>query len=204
MITWIKIIHLGDPTVLIPAATAIAAWLVAGRAWRMALWWCLLFTVGVALVVASKITFIGWGSGIPSLDFKALSGHAMLTTAVIPVMFFLLLQWATPVVRTAGVLLGIVFSVLMCILLVMGNYHSISETVAGFIIGAIVSFSFIWRSDNLSTVRLNRWLIPFGALAFLAGWFIHPSSIEHWMTSIALYFSGHVEPYSWTTRTIFK
>src|SRR5436309_8127839 len=105
MISWVKIIHVGDIGVMIPAAAAIMAYLVIGRVWRMAWRWCLLFTLGISLVVISKIAFLGWGCGIRALDFKALSGHATSATAVIPVTLYLLLQRAQPMMRTFGVLL---------------------------------------------------------------------------------------------------
>src|SRR5438445_2386701 len=109
MLIWMTITKLADTTVMVPVAAACAAWLVCGRAWRMALWWCLLFTMGLALVAATKIAFVGWGIGIRSLDFTGFSGHAMRASAVMPVLFYLLLQKAPPFARTSGVLLGIVF-----------------------------------------------------------------------------------------------
>lgn len=199
MISWTKIVHLGDTVVMIPVAAAIAAWLVTGRAWRTALWWCLIFTAGITLVAASKIAFLAWGSGIRSLDFKAISGHAMSTTAVIPVMFYLLLQRSPPITRAYGVLLGIVFGALMGILLVVLNEHSVSEAAAGCVIGGIVSLGFIWLSATSPMPSLNGWLIPFSVLAFLAVWYAEPSSVEYWMTRVALYLSGRDKPYNWAT-----
>lgn len=189
MISWVKIVHLGDTVVMIPAAAAILAWLITARAWRMTLCWCLLFAIGLSLVVTSKIAFIAWGTGIPSFNFKAISGHAMLTTAISPVIIYLILQRSPHIFRASGVMLGIVFGMLMCILLIMGNYHSISETIAGFVIGAIVSLSFIWISSSLPTISVNAWFIPFSVLASLAVWYIAPSSMEYWMRNVASYLS---------------
>lgn len=202
MISWIKIVHLGDTVVMIPAAAAIIAWLITARAWRMALWWCLLFTIGLSLVVASKIAFIGWGIGIPSIDFKALSGHAMLTTAISPVVIYLILQRSRRILRTAGILMGIVFGLLMCVLLVMGNYHSISETVAGFAIGAIVSLSFIFHSDNLPTISPNVWLALFSLLGALAVWYVAPTSMGYLIENAARYLSGYESQRNWDAREL--
>lgn len=193
---WLKIIHLGGTAVMIPAACAIAALLLTGRAWRMALWWCLLFAAGLGLVAASKIAFLGWGLGIPSLDFKTLSGHAMLTTAVIPVIFFLLLQWASPVVWSGGIGLSIILSAILTICLIAFNFHSASEAIAGCTLGGIVSLGFIKMSGTLSTVRLNRRLILFSILAFLAVQYAKPPSIEYWIERAALYISGHDKLYN--------
>ena len=178
MLSWTKIIHLGDTAVMIPAAAAITAWLVIGRAWRTAMWWCLLFVLGIGLVAASKIAFLAWGVGIRSLDFNAFSGHAMLTTAVIPVISYLLLQRGPPIMRSLGVMLGIVFGALMSVLLVVLNEHSASEAVAGYVIGGIVSLGFIRTAGTLPSPSPNRWLIPFSALAFLAAWYAQPERSE--------------------------
>src|SRR5258706_5490668 len=107
MISWMKITSLADTAAMAPTAMAIAAWLVVGRMRRMAAWWCLLFGAGADLVVATKMAFIGWGVGVRSLDFTGLSGHSMCATAIIPLLFYLLLQVARPVARSAGVMLGI-------------------------------------------------------------------------------------------------
>jgi hypothetical protein len=82
-----QIIDIGHTAVMLPMAGAIAAWLIAGRAWKIALCWCVMFGAGLSLVALSKIAYLGWELGVPSLDFKALSGHAFRATAVIPVFF---------------------------------------------------------------------------------------------------------------------
>lgn len=199
MIPWMKIVHLGDTAVMIPAAVAIMVYFISGRAWRMAWQWGLVFTAGISLVAVSKIAFLGWGSGIHSIDFKALSGHATSTTAVIPVLFYLLPQRFPPLIRATGVLLGIVFGILMGILLVVLKEHSVSEAVAGCILGGIVSFSFIWISGPLPSFNLNPWILPFSVFVFMTVWYAEPISIENWMERIALYLSGHEKTYNWET-----
>ena len=101
----------------------------------MALWWCQLFTAGMSLVVATKIAFIGWGIGIRSLDFTGFGGHSMRATVVIPVRFYLILQKAPPIARTSGVSLGTVFGVIIGISRLVVYAHSVSEAVAGCILG---------------------------------------------------------------------
>ena len=96
MIPWMEITRFGGIVVTAPAAAAITAWLMMGRAWRLAAWWCVLFIGGMALVVATKIAFIGWGLGIQALDYTGISGHAMRATAVYPVLFYLVLLRRAP------------------------------------------------------------------------------------------------------------
>lgn len=199
MISWIKVIDVGHTSVMVPAAAAITVWLATGRAWRMALWWSLFFMIGIFLVAASKIAFLGWGTGIRSLDFKALSGHAMRTTAVMPVLFYLLLQRLPIFIRVTGVLFGIALGIIMGALLVTLNFHTASEAIAGCILGGFISVGFIWISNTLPAPHWNHWLIPFSLIAFLVVWYVKPSSIVHWIVNIALYLSGHDEPYNWST-----
>ena len=130
MDSWINFTHFGGSTVMLPAALVITAWLIVGRAWRMAFWWCGLFCAGLLLVLATKIAFVGWGVGIRAIDFTGVSGHAMRATAVMPVMLYLILQKTPRPVCAAGVLLGFVFGVLIGRSRLIVNAHSMSEAVA--------------------------------------------------------------------------
>lgn len=199
MISWMKIIHIGDIGITVPAAATIMAYLVAGGAWNMAWRWCLLFILGIGLVVISKIAFLGWGFGIRALDFKALSGHATLVTAIIPVIFYLLLQRVPSITRTFGVLLGIVCCIVMGILLVVLNEHSASEAIAGFLVGSIISLVFIWGYRPSPTFRLKLWFIPFFVITCLLAGYSEPPPVDYWMIRVALYLSGHDNPYNWST-----
>ena len=134
----------------------------------MALWWCRLFTAGMSLVVATKIAFIGWGIGIRSLDFTGFGGHSMRATVVIPVRFYLILQKAPPIARTSGVSLGIVFGVIIGISRLVVHAHSVSEAVAGCILGGMVSLSFIWILGPSQNFVLYRSLIALSLIALLA------------------------------------
>lgn len=94
MLPWTTLLHLGDLGVTMPAAAAVAAALAARGAWLLAWRWCWLFGLGMLVVGASKIAYMSWGSGLPQLDFKAISGHAAGATAVFPPLFYLgMLHW---------------------------------------------------------------------------------------------------------------
>ncbi|WLI90669.1 hypothetical protein Q4S45_05990 [Massilia sp. R2A-15] len=86
---WMTIIDVGHASVMLPLAGAIAAWLIAGQAWKLALCWCAMFAAGLGIVALSKIAFLGWNTAIPTIAFQALSGHAFRAAAVIPVFFLL-------------------------------------------------------------------------------------------------------------------
>jgi membrane-associated phospholipid phosphatase len=199
MISWMHITSVADTVVTLPAAVTIAVWLSAGRAWRMALWWSLLFIGGLGIVVATKIAFIGWGIGINALDFRGMSGHAMRATAVFPVILYLVLQKFPAAVRASGVLLGIAIGVLIGASRVALQVHSASEVVAGCAIGAAVSLGFIWRSRGLPRPYLDRRLIALGMFALLPTAYANPAPTNQWMNAVALYLSGHDAPYDRNT-----
>ena len=195
MIPWLQITGVADTVVTLPAAATIAAWLLAGRAWRMALWWCVLFIAGLAIVVATKIAYIGWGMGIEALDLMGLSGHAMRATAVFPVIFYLMSQRSPPAVRASGVVLGILLGVLVGVSRVMLSVHSVSEVVTGCALGGAVSLGFIWIARGLPRPQLNRRIIAIGLLALLPASYASPAPTERWMNAVALFLSGHDAPY---------
>ncbi len=195
MIPWGHITSVADTVVTLPAAATIAVWLGAGRAWRMALWWCALFISGLALVAATKIAFIGWGIGVSALDFMGMSGHAMRAIAVFPVIFYLVLQRSPRAVRISGVSLGILIGILVGVSRVVLDFHSMSEVLAGCAMGAVVSLGFIWIARGMPRPYVNRWLIAFGLFALLPTSYAKPAPTNLWMNAIALYLSGNEMPY---------
>ena len=90
--SWPPLFELGDLTLTLPLAAAMAAGLLGARDWRAALAWVCLFALALGTVGAAKLAFLGWGTGLPSLDFKAPSGHAAGVSVVFPTLFYLLLR----------------------------------------------------------------------------------------------------------------
>jgi hypothetical protein len=195
------IIDIGHTAVMVPAAGAIAAWLLAARAWKQALWWCLIFAAGLGLVALSKIGFLGWGLELPEIGFKALSGHAWRATAVVPVLFFVVLQGAPVRWRTAGVALGVLLSIGIAALLVRFRFHTVSEVVASSILGVSAGFVFMRLATVLPAPRVSAWAAPASLLAFLVICGLKPSSASHRLVDVALFLSGRDQPYRWS-RTV--
>lgn len=204
MISWLKLTSFGGIVVTAPAAAAITAWLMMGRAWRLAAWWCVLFIGGMALVVATKIAFIGWGLGIRSLDFTGISGHAMRATAVYPVLFYLLLLRTPPLVRMLGVAMGFGVAIAIDISRVVIHAHSISEAVAGFVLGALISVIFLRSAPLLKAYPVSRWALSAGLLAVVAATYLKPVPTERWIEDVTLAVSGHDQPFTrlgWKPRS---
>lgn len=194
----IQIINIGHTAVMLPVAGAIAAWLVAGRAWRLALCWSLMFAAGLSIVALSKIAFLGWETEIPSLDFEALSGHAYRAVAVIPVFFFVVLQRTSTSWRTRGVVFGFAVSLGLGVLLVRFQFHTASEVIASSVLGSVVNLVFMRIATRLPAPRINRWTVPFSVIILLVICGLKPSSISHRLVDVALYLSGRDHPYVWS------
>lgn len=190
-----QLVDIGHTAVMVPVAAAIAAWLVAGRTWQLALCWCLLFTVGLSIVALSKIAFLGWETGIPTLGFKALSGHAFRSAAVMPVLCFVVLQLAPMSWRAAGVVAGIAVSAGLGVLLVRFDFHTVSEVVPSLALGLGVSLGFMHVANSLPAPRIGRWSIPFSLMMFLVIYGLKPSSISPKLVDVAHYLSGRDYPY---------
>lgn len=196
MIPWTQITQFGDVTIMMLAAFAIAAWLYIEGEKRLAFWWSALFTVGLGIVTVTKMAFIGWGIGIPALDFTGFSGHAMRATAVIPVLFYLMLQRASPVLRIAGVLLGFCCALLVGLSRLPLHAHSVSEVAAGTALGAAVSLAFIWiAAGSLRKEVFNPLRIALSVLALLPAPYVQPAPTQEWLTGVSLFFSGREKPF---------
>ena len=179
-----------------PIALAIALWLVAGRSWRLAGYWCVLFLAGLSVVVATKVAFFGWGIGSQALDFTGFSGHAMRAAAVFPLAFFLALQNAAPSMRKAGVVLGIACGVLISVSRVVVGAHSVSEAALGCALGLGIAFAFMWRA------RAGRCFVPHPVLIALSvcAVLLMPKNdtspvTQQTMVRLALFLSGHERPF---------
>ena len=195
MISWMTISSLADIRAMLPAAAMIVIGFLIGHSWRAVLWWCLLFFIGIALVIVTKIAFVGWGVGIRTLDFTGFSGHAMRATAVAPVLCYLLLQKARPVVRNLGVLLGILFGVVIAISRLVLHTHSVSEAMAGCALGAAVSLGFIWIVGSAHKFVFNPVVVTVCMASLLIVPFAEPTPTQRWIVEISLFISGHDRPY---------
>jgi membrane-associated phospholipid phosphatase len=196
MIPWSKISFMGDSVVTLPMAAAIVIWLLTVRETRMAFRWGWLLSGGLTIVAISKIAFIGWGLGISSLDFTGISGHAMRATAVLPVFVYLAMQRSTEPVRIAGAALGLMAGIVIGISRIVLGFHSISEVVAGCLLGSAIGLSYVWIFLPLSKPHLNRWLLACSLFGlFFPTAYAKPAPTERWIDAVALYLSGHDKPY---------
>lgn len=196
MIDWTDVTQFGDLSITSLIALAIAGWLFIEDEKRLALWWSILFGAGLGIVVATKMAFIGWGIGIRALDFTGFSGHAMRTAAVMPVLHYLIFQRAAFSLRMAGVAAGLLFAAAVGMSRVVAHMHSVSEVVAGWLLGALVSLVFLRIAmSSLDKHVFKPLRMVLSLLILLPAPYVHPSPTQKWLTEITLYVTGHEQPF---------
>ncbi|UGQ48891.1 phosphatase PAP2 family protein [Massilia endophytica] len=200
---WSALSVLGSLAVTGPLGVAIALWLLAGRSWRLTLSWLLLFGAGMAMVVATKVAFIGWGVGIPEVKFAGLSGHAMRACAVFPVAFYLAFRRAQPAWRRGAFAVGVLLAVLISFSRLPVLAHSASEVVLGGAVGFAVAAAFIALSRADHPALFGRVLAALCVPVLLLAPRAEPVPTEQWMRELALYLSGKDKPHerNWTLRS---
>ena len=215
--SWYQLFHLGDPMLTLPAGSAIAAWLLAARAWRAAFGWMLVFGLALGLVAATKIAFMGWATGLPALAFKAVSGHATGFAAVFPTLCWLAVPARATRARmlVAGVALAL--AAVVAAGLVHADEHTLAEAVAGWLIGTGAFLCTAWLAGGTSGAPAGAGAsasvpappsapafattpaaLACAALAFLASsWLLRSAPLNYWMIKVALVLSGNAAPVPW-------
>lgn len=189
MVSWQALSAAGALTVTGPLGAAIALGLMTRRAWPLALCWCALFGVAMALVVATKVAFMGWGVGVASLDFSGISGHAMRAAAVFPVAGYLAAR--VDGVRAALAAAGVLLALLVGISRLPLQTHSVSEVAAGCVLGWLVSGAFIWFARTRRDAGLTAAPLALCVLVVLLGAQSAPAPTQLWMRALAQQLAGH-------------
>jgi hypothetical protein len=196
-LSWFSLFHFGDLALTLPTGAAIAAWLLAARAWRAAVGWMLAFGMALALVAATKIAFLGWATGLPALDFKAVSGHAAGYTATFPTLCWLLTQRAPPMLRYGATGAALALGMVVVAALIHTGEHTPAEAVAGWLVGAVACACAAYLGAGTPAPPAAI-ALPSAALAFgITAWVLHSVSVGYWMVKVALALSGNHYPYSW-------
>jgi membrane-associated phospholipid phosphatase len=200
MMWWHALSVAGSLAVTGPIGVAIAVWLIAGKSWRLTATWTLLFGIGMALVVGTKMAFMGWGIGVESVEFAGFSGHAMRAAAVYPVACFLAFRSSSQGVRYLATAAGVTFAILISISRVPTLAHSVSESVTGSVLGLAIAAGFIWYASGERHWAMSRMLVVLCLPILLIAPRVEPVPAEQWITEAALYLSGRDQPY---TRAIW-
>jgi membrane-associated phospholipid phosphatase len=201
MTPWILITNFGDSAVMMPAAVTIALWLAASGAWRASLAWLVAFGTGSALVMVTKIAFMGWGIGSARLDFTGISGHTMLATSISLTAVFLVTRGLDRPYRLGLMAVGLAAAMTVAKSRLALEAHSTSEVCAGLLIGILVATGFAAASRPLPRPKLGRSVMV--AALLLIGLFTHghQAGAQGMIVQLSLYLSGHEEVY---TRALFS
>ncbi len=187
---WILFTKLAGTNFTLPAAALLAVWLACADAWRLTIWWCVLFAVGILIVTASKVAYVGWGIGIAAIDFKGFSGHAMRAASIAPPIAYLLLQKLAFSQRRLGLLIGISFAIAICISRLVLGVHSASEVISGLLLGLAVAFIFIMLCEQRKVIAGQRRFLTIGLLALLPTLLMPPAPTSSWIVDVAIHVAG--------------
>lgn len=186
----------GSMAVTGPIGVAIAIYLVAGKQWRLTLAWAMLFGIGMALVVITKMAFMGWGLGVESVEFAGFSGHAMRAAAVYPVAGYLVFRSSGMRARQLGAAGGVILALLISVSRVPVLAHSVSEVITGGILGLLVAAGFIHFASKEHRWALSRMLAVLCLPIVLVAPNVEPVPAEEWITKVSLMLSGRDQPYT--------
>ncbi len=180
---------------MIPLAIVVAVWLALGYPWRYAACWLLVLGGASGLVFLTKLAFMGWGIGVRELDFTGISGHAMISSAVLPVALFVACLPGRQWVRALGVVLGLLIGIVVGVSRILLNAHSLSEVVTGCGLGALTALLFVayaWRAES---GKLSP--APVAVSLAIVAVVLHgiPVPTQRWITDIALQLSGRDQPF---------
>lgn len=152
--SWKTLTYFGDSMLLIPTAIILALLMPWKSSDRRTVWyWVVTFSLAGLIVSLSKIAFLGFGLGSARFNFTGFSGHSAMSATLWPVMLWLLSgrlgesRW-----RYAAIAVGYLIPLMVGVSRLALNYHSLSEVVAGLILGYTLSSAFL-VSQRSTAVR---------------------------------------------------
>jgi PAP2 superfamily len=193
-LNWTAVTDLGDSAVT-PVALAIAAWLLAGRAWGSALAWLSLFGAGSFLVIGTQIAYAGWGVGVQQFDFTGISGHSMSATSVLAVAGCIIGSRFSKAAALYAGSMGFCVGVLVGISRVILSDHSPAEVLAGCALGgsiALATIGVIRARPRMVAAPLIFALTILTLVFTLHG---HRAPSHRFAVEVALYLSGRSAPF---------
>lgn len=194
---WHLITRLGEAEILLPAALLCAAALLARQRTRgLALGWVLLLALAVTITTASKLAFIGWGLGWAAINFTGVSGHAMFSSAIYPVLMLTLVPGRSRRRWQLSLALGCALALLVGISRIQVGAHSPSEVLAGMVLGGTVTaLTLVWFETRALSINP---VVPALLLVWVAvsPFQLHASQTHSLVTRLALSISGRAAPYT--------
>lgn len=193
---WNLLTRLGEAQILLPAMLATCIWLaVRSHKPRSALVWGACTAAAALLTTFTKVAFFGWEIGYAPLNFTGISGHAMFSTAVLPVLLRVLVADRGPRRQAAAMGAGVALAALIAWSRVQVLAHSPVEALLGFALGLAASVTAL-RGMHAPPLHAPRTLV-----AGLAAWMLltptsaPPSQTHSMVMRLSVALSGRDEPY---------
>lgn len=165
--TWSMVSDLGDAAMTLPLAVVCLAWLTCSPTGRdQAITWALMLAAGMVLVGVTKMLYAGCGVQIRAIDFRVISGHTMLASAVWPMACVLALNGGMR--SGASISLGLGLGALIGVSRVIDGAHTPSEVIAGWLVGSTIALAFASRHRAPRLNVRNRTLVAGSLLAVSA------------------------------------
>jgi len=145
--SWKALSLLGDSRLLLPAlAFLLLPGLLSAHAavWRMAI----TTAVVAAIVLSTKLAFLGWGVGIAAIDFTGFSGHAAMAAVSWPLLLQAFFGPSTPTRRTVAIGAGLALAAAIATSRIPLGAHSVAEVVSGWLLGALAAVACISRAAH--------------------------------------------------------
>lgn len=192
---WNFITRFGETSLLLPCAVLIAAWLFHAGAAASARRWLIAFGATAAVVLVSKLAFLGWGIGCAAINFTGFSGHSMMSASVLPVLFYLVVPARHPRLAVGAGCLGLLFALLVGVSRLKLQAHSGSEVLSGLALGFGASLTFmLWSARPArSAPALAGALVLVLMLAVPAAGVAAPT--HQWIEMFAARLAGRDKPY---------
>ena len=196
---WSLISRLGEAQILLPAALLASVWLWRRETGRpLVTLWLPLLCLAILLTTASKVAFLGWGVGLPAVNFTGVSGHAMFAAAVYPLLVGAVAAPLSQMGQRLSLLAAYALALLVGVSRVEIDVHSYSEVLAGLLLGSAASTIAIALA-HMPHAKVRGWLpVGLGVWLVLTPAGAPPSRTHDWVTRLSLALSGRDTPY---TRT---
>lgn len=193
---WQLITQLGSSSLLFPvlAVSVVTLWMSQQK--KAIFLWLAALSIAVSITLVTKVLFLGWGIGIASIDFTGVSGHSLLATSILPILFFSIGANTQNKLKNIGLWLGLLLGFAVGVSRIVLGMHSISEVLAGWFLGLIVCYLAIYaiksHHQGLAYLQLLAvcLLLAFGSTTpnYIPA---HDMSVK-----LALYLSGHDQPFT--------
>ena len=141
----------GDSAILLPLSMVVLIWLLATRSVVAAIWWVGVLAVFGAVVGGLKMLFFACP---PAVDVRSPSGHTGFSLLVYGgIAAIIAIQRRSAWSRTAIMLAALALVIGIAISRVALHMHSSTETLIGFMIGAVAVAVFIFGYRRTATNR---------------------------------------------------